>query len=240
MGVFGQQAVRELQVVVECKRCKKPVLMIAFANHNDVCARLPPPAPPTLVEHFAPPPPPPEAAVEAVPVRVAPTPPRILMVRRPDAEPAEAQQEERVAQRKEISVLEIRKDDGTDSKVTIMVETDLPVATSRANRTGGVPLASRRWTRRNKLTGLSLSFKIRGELDCFEDDEDDGKVARQGGDPDDGWAYTSERKRQGSPHSDTEEKFAATKRKAIAPPVMTETTSVDNSKRFFGALFGED
>ncbi len=228
MAVFGQQAVREMHVVVECKRCKKPVLMIAFANHNDVCSKLPAPAAPHV--------PPPDDGAQAGPVRSAPTPPRIMLMMRPGID---SDAEEKTAQRKEISVLEIRKDDGTDSKVTIMVETGLPAATSRANRSGGVPLAWRRWTRRNKLTGLSLSFKIRGELECFEEEEDDDKVARQGGDPDDGWAYTSERKRQGSPHSDTEER-SATKRKAITPPVMTETTAVENSKRFFGGLFGED
>jgi hypothetical protein len=63
-----------------------------------------------------------------------------------------------------------------------------------------MPLASRRWTRRNQLTGLSLSFKIQSEEEDDEDDEDDDyfnqpqpptMIHARGGDLAQGWAYTT-------------------------------------------------
>jgi hypothetical protein len=137
--------------------------------------------------------------------------------------------------RKEISVLEICKGDNGDAgKVTIMVETGTPVLTRayRTSSTGSAaPLASRRWTRRNKLTGLSLSFKIRSDdSDCDEDEDDDDdeeeeeeerqeRYEHQGGDLSQGWAYTSQRRKLVSPRNDTEDMRVGSKRKA-GPPVV--------------------
>ncbi len=273
-AILGQQPVRDVVVVVECKACKKPVLFAAFANHYEACQKMmaaapaPPLRPAVVMEQpvveadaeapLPPPPPPP------VVIRLAPTPPQLVMVKQSrtidDTGDVEGDDGGEVGgldayargsfRRKHISVLEIKKDDDSDSKVTIMVETGPPAVTSRAVRAGAAaaPLASRRWTRRNKLTGLSLSFKIRSD-ECEEDDDGyDERQAHQGGDPRQGWAYTSERKRQGSPRSTVEE--PPPKTAAVAPqmkrkfplPVPTDNTDFGGpNKRFlFGGLFGED
>ncbi len=139
--------------------------------------------------------------------------------------------------RKGISVLEIRADNSDSNKVTIMVQSAAPVLTRahRAGSAGGAaPLASRRWTRRNKLTGLSLSFKIRSD-DCDSDDEEeeedeDEDAYYEGGDLSQGWAYTTLRRRSGPLRTDTEDAaLASGKRRAPAPAINNVS-----SKRFFG------
>lgn len=136
--------------------------------------------------------------------------------------------------RKEISVLEIRADKSDSSnKVTIMVQAATPVLT-RAHRASSAvsaaPLASRRWTRRNKLTGLSLSFKIRSD-ECAsdgeddDDDEDDEEEEHyEGGDLSQGWAYTTQRRKSVPPRASDTEDYGA-KRKSGAPPVINNVSA---------------
>lgn len=310
---------RDPQVVVMCKHCQKPVLIVAFASHLDRCqaafeasASAPPPppiilmAPPSIVSvsvsrqvaapalapitppeispgsltpaaassssssttvklRHAPPatmslmnsslptppaalptpalpgPPPAPAPVKAPlsstrrgtpdaqkPGRAPPTPPKLVKLKKSGSNAAGSRggsqktykppsdMDEEVSsptrQRKEITVLEICKDDDRDgARVTIMVEggPPSPPGSPMTESPGGAPLASRRWTRRNKLTGLSLSFKIRSDDDdrirlrefYAEQEDEESSTAhlfRQGGEPSEGWAYTSERKRVAS------------------------------------------
>ena len=116
----------------------------------------------------------------------------------------------KVVRRKGISVLEIKKGDDEEGKVTIMVEGGWehslpPTSLQRGGRTnsGGIPLATRRWTRRNKLTGLSLSFKLRSTDD--NEDEDSGEDEdSMGGNVSEGWSYHREKKRSMSPPDERE------------------------------------
>ena len=173
------------------------------------------------------------------PTRAPPTPPKLVKQKRVSQKSPAVYQR----QRKAISVLEIRKGDDDEGSVTILVEGGRESANSSFGSDGyeatpanpATPLASRRWTRRNKLTGLSLSFKVRGDdndsdyddddddddddndnneagndandasrrnldgsngaIDFFDDDDYRDSMRQQGGDPSEGWAYISGRRR---------------------------------------------
>lgn len=161
------------------------------------------------------------------PLRAPPTPPRIVKQKRAKP-PREVEDQDgpsvsqTVRHGSNINVLQLG--DGMGS-VTIMVEGSRNDNGGRDSdndgvRAGGTPLASRRWTRRNKLTGLSLSFNVHsGSGGLFDDDEEDEEgedydgwgtfrtneasflddagsdlFRFRGGEPSEGWAYTSERK----------------------------------------------
>jgi len=348
MDVYGLQPVRESLVLAQCKLCKKPIRLSAFANHLDLCRRLTPSPPPSAsVGAAAPqvaaaPPAAPAAAslaasssmVEVMPRsfsgpvsvtvapsnpapvsstrigattavsknRAPPTPPRLVKPKKaqkqspkpsvnedednndeddefarndndddddeeeafgdvqrqvtgrktvpvraagPPVPPMLAMRSgvsdahDRGRLRKEISVLEIRADNSDSNKVTIMVQSAAPVLT-RAHRAGSAgnaaPLASRRWTRRNKLTGLSLSFKIRSDA-CDSDEEDEEEEEDEddfyeGGDLSEGWAYTTQRRK--TPRNDTEDAILASNGKRKGPPPQVNHVS---AKRFF---YGEE
>jgi hypothetical protein len=108
------------------------------------------------------------------------------------------QHQQQLARRKEISVLEIKKGDDEEGKVTIMVEGGWDAAysapTSQQRSGGGAPLATKKWTRRNRLTGLSLSLKIRS---AEESDEESSFWTGEtsGGNLNEGWSYHREKRR---------------------------------------------
>lgn len=335
MSVYGLQPVRESLILAQCKLCKKPIRLSAFADHLELCRRMTPSPPPAAViqtpaiAQTAVAPPAAASAVEVMPRassgpalppvvamttsnpapvsstrigvgasannRAPPTPPRLLKTKKPQKQKVEDEDEDddgnkdedddvddeeeedmdgrvpshpvvgrktiaprpagppvpptlsmrsasgsndsqdRGRVRKEISVLEIRADNNDSNKVTIMVQSAAPVLTRahRAGSAGGAaPLASRRWTRRNKLTGLSLSFKIRSDA-CDSDEEDEEEEEEEddyyeGGDLSQGWAYTTQR-RKVAPRNDTEDAMA---RKRKGPP--PQVNNVSSKKIFYG------